>query len=136
MPIQKRVFIKMFPAFCGMALVASRAELPVMGVVLLVAVNAALAGLGHGFAGWRCLGVTRLTLHRGMGARKRVAGLPGVVEIPGFPVTGVVTALAPGAQTGFVLVVFSVAGDAFALCILEAFCYMAVFAFDASVAAG
>lgn len=118
-----------------MALVASRAELPVMGVVLLVAVNTALTGLGHGFAGWCRLGVTRLTLHRGMGARKRVTGLPAVVEIPGFPMAGVVAGLATATQAALVLIVFAVAGDAFALCILEALCYMAILAFDPSVAA-
>lgn len=46
-----------------MALLATHAELAVMCVVLAVAVGAALAGLGHGFAGWRGLGVTRFTSH-------------------------------------------------------------------------
>lgn len=119
-----------------MALLASHAELPVMGVVLLVAVNAALTRLGHGLAGWRRLRVTGFALHGAVGAGKRVVRLPVVFEVPGFPMAGVVATLATGTKTALVLVVLTVAGDAFALRFLEALCYMAVFAFDPSVAAG
>lgn len=119
-----------------MALLAAAAELAIVRVVLAVAVKAALARFGHGFASRRRLAVTRFTTHTGVFAGQGVRGLSGVVEIPGFPVAGVVAGLATGPESRLVPVVFSVAGHAFALHVVETFCCMTVLAFDAAVASG
>ena len=119
-----------------MALLAAHAELAVVGVVLAVAVEAALAGLGHGFAAWGSLGVTRFTGHADVFTCEGVGRLSGVVEIPGFPAACVVAGLATGAQFGLVAVVFAMAGHAVALYVIETFCCMTAFAFDPVVAAG
>ncbi len=119
-----------------MALLAAAAELAVMGVVLAVAVEAALARLGHGFASGRRLGVTRFTTHADVLAGEGVRRLLVVIEIPGFPAAGVVAGFAAGPEPGLVPVVFSVAGHAFALHVIETFCCMTGFAFDTVVASG
>lgn len=119
-----------------MALLAAAAELAVVRVVLAVAVKAALARLGHGFAAGGGLAVTRFTVHAGVLAGEGVRRLLVVPEIPGFPVAGVVAGFATGPESGLVAVVFAVAGHAFALYIVETFCCMTGFAFDTVVAPG
>lgn len=52
-----------------MALLAAPAKLAIVRVVLAVAVKAALARLGHGFAAGGRLAVTRFTTHAGVFAR-------------------------------------------------------------------
>lgn len=119
-----------------MALLAAPAELAIVRVVLAMAVKTTLTGLGHGLAAGGGLAVTGFTTQAGVLAGEGVRGLPGMVEIPGFPVAGVVTGLATGPESGFVSVVFAVAGHTVALHIIETFCCMTGFAFDAAVAAG
>ena len=111
-----------------MALLTAPSELPVVGVVLGVAVHAALADVCDGLALGGGLGVTGRTSHLGVATCQGVFRAFVVVEIPRFPVTRVVAGLALRAQRGLVLVVFEVAIDAFAGCVLETFACMTVLA--------
>ena len=103
-----------------MALLATRAELAVVRVVVAVA-GAAVGADGRDVFPARCFTrVARLAGHLGVGAVQSIARALVVVEAPGLPVARGVAGVAARAEAQLVLVILAVAGVALGLRILEA----------------